>query len=92
MTAFNFVFSTVASLLVVILVGRSFLAGGTSGLLLLGCGVLVWGAAGTVGPALLARGINVTISIHNTLIWLSALCHLTGALLPEAARDFGCRV
>ena len=86
MTAFNFVFSTVASLLVVILVGRSFLAGGTSGLLLLGCGVLVWGAAGTVGPALLARGINVTISIHNTLIWLSALCHLTGALLSLKPR------
>jgi PAS domain S-box-containing protein len=86
LTAFNFVFSTAASLLVVILVGRSFLAGGTSGLLLLGCGVLVWGAAGTVGPALLARGVNVTISIHNILIWLSALCCLTGAILSLKPR------
>ena len=80
MMLFNFVFSTLASLLVVVLVGRSFLTRGKPGLLLFGCGVLLWGAAGTVAPALLAYGINVTISVHNILVCLSALCQVTGAI------------
>jgi hypothetical protein len=37
--AFNLVCSTLASLLVVILAGRSFLARGAKGLLIFGCGV-----------------------------------------------------
>ena len=45
----NFLFSVPVSLLIVYLIGRSFLACGAPGLLMLGCGVLVWGAAGFVG-------------------------------------------
>lgn len=74
----NFVFSTLASLLVVVLFGRSFLARGMPGMLWFGCGVLLWGAAGTVAPALLAHGINVIISVHNILVCLSAFCQLAG--------------
>ena len=83
---FNFVFSTLASLLVVVLFGRSFLARATPGLLLFGSGVLLWGAAGTLVPALLAHGLNVTISVHNILVWLAALCNLAGALLSLKPR------
>jgi len=31
-------------------------------------------------PVLLVHGMNATISVHNVLIWCSALCHLTGAV------------
>ena len=55
MMALNFLFSTLSSLLVAILIGWNFVVRGAPELLLLGCGVLLWGAAGTVGPALLAR-------------------------------------
>lgn len=41
--ALNFIFSTIASGVVVYLVSRSFLAKGEPGLLMLGCGVLIWG-------------------------------------------------
>ena len=84
----NFVFSTLASLLVAYLIGRSFLVRGKPELLLLGCGVIIWGAAALVG---IAAGlvwadngqlyINVTVTIHNICVWLSALCHLIGAVL-----------
>src|ERR1035437_10080133 len=41
--ALNFVFLTLVFLFVAYLVGRSFLSRSTPGLLLLGCGVLIWG-------------------------------------------------
>lgn len=76
----NFVFSTLASILVVVLLSRSFLSRGAPGMLLLSCGVLFWGSAGTVAPVLLSHGANVVISIQNILVWLSALCNLAGAV------------
>ena len=81
LTVFNFLFSTVASLLVAILIGRSYLARGSPGLLFLGCGVTVWGAAGTLVPVLFPYGTNVLIGGHNSLVWFAALCHLTGVML-----------
>jgi PAS domain S-box-containing protein len=77
----NLVFSALASSFVVLLLFRSFLSQNKPELLLFGCGVLFWGAAGTVGPALMSHGGNVTISIHNILVFLSALCQFTGAIL-----------
>ncbi|MBI5440874.1 MAG: PAS domain-containing protein, partial [Deltaproteobacteria bacterium] len=78
--------STLVSLLNAALLGGSFLAQGTPGLLLLGCGVTFWGAAGFVAVAVTALGVNPTavdinaqITIHNTCVWLSAVCHLAGA-------------
>jgi len=88
----NVVFSTAAALLVVALISRSFLARGTPDLLLFGCGVLLWGAAGTVGPALMTPGGNVAISTHNILACLSAFCQLTGTLLAlKPPRPFNAR-
>jgi PAS domain S-box-containing protein len=86
--ALNFVFSTMVSLFVAHLIGRTFLVRGTPGLLLLGCGVLLWGAAGSVGTAIGLLGgfrnepsVNTLITIHNLVVWLSALCQLGGAVL-----------
>lgn len=84
----NALFSTMAATLVAVLVARSFLARGAPELLLFGCGVLLWGAAGTLGSAFLAQGGNVSSSIHNILACLSAFCQLAGALLALKPRMF----
>lgn len=72
------VFSLAASLFIFWLIGRSFLARGSLGLLLLGCGVLIWGAAGMAGPAAGRGDANITVTVHNSCVWLSALFHLAG--------------
>jgi PAS domain S-box-containing protein len=83
----NLVFGVLASALIVYLVSRSFLASHEPGLLLLGCGVGFWGAAGLAGVVfglIAVRGpldINRYVTIHNTLSCLSAACHLAGAIL-----------
>ena len=81
----NFLFTVLASLSMAYLMGRRFLGKPKPELLWVGCGALAWGFAGIVGTvaALLkdASGFsaNTLITIHNTCVWLSALCHLTGA-------------
>jgi len=77
----NFVFTTLVSLFIAFLVGRSFLVRGTPALLLLGCGVLIWGAVGFVSVAVGKTDINSNVSIFNIGAWLSAFCHLAGAVL-----------
>lgn len=84
----NLVFSMLIPLLVACLVGRSFLCRGTPGLLMLGCGVVLWGCAAMVVviAALVATGgtplnMQAIAPIHNLCVWLSAACHLGGAIL-----------
>jgi len=84
--ALNLVFSTVASLFVAYLIARSFLVRYTAGLLLLGCGVVLWGLAGVVATAVAGDDVNVLIAIHNSCVWLSALCHLASVLLSLRPR------
>jgi PAS domain S-box-containing protein len=91
--ALNLVFSVLVSGFIAYLIGRSFLIRGTLGLLMFGCGVITWGSAGLVGVFTglvgLASGhfdINVFVTIHNLCIWLSALCHLAGAVLTLRPR------
>jgi PAS domain S-box-containing protein len=83
--ALNFVFSMLVSLFVAFLIGRSFLVRSTPGLLMLGCGVLLWGTAfmmatvtgmhnGHIDP-------NINTTIHNLGVWLSAVCNLAGVAL-----------
>ena len=85
--ALIFVCSGLPAAFVAYLCARSYLARGAPGLLLLGCGVLLWGAAGMVG---VVAGLietpgpdaaNVAITIHNSSVWLSAVCQLAGAVL-----------
>ena len=82
----NFVFSLLASFLIAFLIARSFLVRRTPELLLVGCGVIAWGAAGLAGVTFGILGAagapldtNLFIAIHNLCVWLSALCHLAGA-------------
>src|SRR5262249_39421146 len=78
---FNFVFLTLTSLFVAVLLGRSFLLRGTPGLLLLGCGLLLYAAAGTVGVMVGRSDPNLNIAIHNLTLLLSSACQLGGAIL-----------
>src|SRR5262245_31616772 len=58
------------------LVLRSFLASGAPELLLLGCGIMAWGLSGVVA-GLVSRGdVNVSVTVHNLCVWLSAVCHV----------------
>jgi len=74
----NLLFSTLASFFVAYLVARSFLVRGTPGLLLLGCGVVLWGPAAVLGTVVSRGDANTAIAIHNSCVWLSALCHTAG--------------
>ncbi len=82
----NFVCSFCISALIVYLLSRIFLMKGSSGLLLLASGVLAWGVAGLVGVITgiagesNARFDNITITIHNCTILLSAVLHLIGII------------
>lgn len=93
MLAMNIIFSMLMSLFVVYLISRSFLARETLGKLMLGCGVIFWGLAGSVG--IIAStienpnyqfDINTTITIHNISVCFSGLCHLTGVILSLRRR------
>jgi signal transduction histidine kinase len=78
----DFLCRTVACLLVVYLAGRSFLARGEPGLLLLGCGVFLWGATGFLATSTLThRDANLGVTISNIGIWLAGVCHLVGVVL-----------
>ena len=77
----NFFTGTLATLLIVWLAGRSFVVLGAPGLLMLGCGVASWGASGFVASVLVADDANLGVTISNLGAWLSALCHLAGAIL-----------
>jgi hypothetical protein len=83
MLAFNILFSGVAAVLVAVLVGRSFLDRSVPGLLPFGCGVLIWGSAGLLVGAFVGRGINVAVTMHNSLVWTAAAGYLAGALVTH---------
>jgi len=74
----NVFFVGLVSLCIAYLAGRGFLTDRQPGLLLFGCGALLWGVAVVVASALVNRGANVAITIHNAGMLLSALCYLGG--------------
>ncbi len=87
----NFLFATLLALAAAFWIGRSYLANGQTGLLLLGCGALTWGLSGFVAAASAmwpsqssVFNANVLVTVHNTSAWLSAMCHLTGAAFTFA--------
>jgi PAS domain S-box-containing protein len=77
----SFIFYTLVSLGTLYLIGRSFLALGLPGLLLLECGIVLWSLAGTVGDFVSHGDANINVTIFNTGILLAGLCHLAGAIL-----------
>ncbi len=88
----SFTFYTLVSLGTLFLIGRSFLASGSPGLLLLECGAVLWSLAGTVGDVLGRDDQNVNVTIFNTVILLAGLCNLAGAILAlRPGRTLGTR-
>lgn len=90
----NFIFSLLTSTFVAYLFGRSFLVRREPGLLMLACGVIIWGAAALVGiiAGLVNEpngqfDINTVITIHNISVVVSALCQLAGAALSLKPRE-----
>jgi hypothetical protein len=80
----NFLFSTLVALLVAFKFGRSFLTHGAIGVLLFGCGAVIWGASGVISlitSLASAPGFdpNIPVTIHNVCIWTASLCQTAGA-------------
>ena len=82
----NFLFATLASAVVFQLICRSFLAQGTPSLLLLACGIALWGLAGVLAVGFAGRSAKAMLTIHNLCAWLSAGFHLAGILWSEPRR------
>ncbi len=79
MVLLNVVFTWLASLCICILTGRGFLRGGQPGLLMFGCGSLVWGVT-SLSAAVIVDRVNTTITVHNVGMLGAALCHFAGLL------------
>ena len=67
-----------------------FLRDGVPGILLLACGVAIWGVSGLLGaivaifPEEAGRfDANALVTIHNCCVWAAALCHLAAVLLAS---------
>jgi len=77
MVLLNLFFTFLASACIGFLTARGFLATGQPGLLMFGCGALVWGITSLVAAVVVNR-LNGTIFIHNVGMLAAALCHLAG--------------
>ncbi len=82
----NIFFGTLESLLISYLFARSFLTNSSPGLLLLGCGVFLWGASGIIAHVF-GYDVNANVTVHNVCVWASAVCHLTGVALTFGRRQ-----
>ena len=102
--ALNFVFSLGVSLFVTYLLAQAFLARGALGMLLLAAGVLSWGFSGLVGVVAgltetsRADFANITVTVHNSCVFVSAILQLIGVILllqsrrPVVSRGFSSAV
>lgn len=81
LSGLNFAFSTLAALAVAFLFGRVFVARPAPGMLLVGCGVLIWGVGSFLASAVARGDGNILVSIHNLCVWLGAGAQLGGVLL-----------
>jgi PAS domain S-box-containing protein len=79
MVLLNFFCTWLASFAICVLTARGFLASGQPGLLMFGCGSLVWGITSLAAAAEVPR-LNATITIHNVGMLVAALCHFSGLL------------
>jgi len=80
MVLLNLVFTWLASLCICILTARSFLSSGQPGLLMFGCGSLLWGCTSLAAALLIDSRVEPTITVHNLGVCGAALCHFVGVL------------
>ena len=90
MVVLNLLFSWLTALCMVVLTARGFLGSAQPGLLMFGCGSLLWGSTSLAAAAMVDSGVNQTITVHNLGVFGSALCHLIGVVwcgrLPRPER------
>ena len=79
MVLLNLFFTWLASLCICFLSARAFLSSGQPGLLMFGCGSLLWGVT-SLAAAMIVDRVNPTITVHNLGILEAAVCHLVGSL------------
>ena len=79
MVLLNLLFTWLASLCICFLTARAFLGSGQPGLLMFGCGSLLWGVT-SLAAAVIVDRVNPTITVHNVGVLGAALCHLVGSL------------
>lgn len=94
----NLVFAALVALVIAAWAGRLFLTTHRPGILLLGCGTLIWGLSGCIGvlAGFWSTGkslfnANIVVTIHNISVWFSALCHLAGVAIFFRPFNGGCR-
>lgn len=81
LSVLNIIFLTCISFLVSLLAARSFLAGQSPAVLLLGCGTLALALASALASLpLIDLTPNRRVTIYNTGACLAGVCHLAGAL------------
>jgi PAS domain S-box-containing protein len=90
MVLLNLFFTWLASLCICLLTARGFLGSGQPGLLMFGCGSMLWGVTSLIAAGLVDH-VNTTITVHNLGVLGAALCHLVGLLwrgrrLPRPGR------
>lgn len=86
-------FSSLTALAATTLASLDFLASGSLGSLLLGCGALFWSGAGGIGMLLGRYDIDSQVAFHNLSAWLAAACHLAGCCshgAPGSSRPPAC--
>ncbi len=86
LTVLNFALVTCTSAVVALLAGRTFLATGSSGVLFLGAGMVLMGAAFTAAPLAGLRSPNVTATVHNIGMLGAGLMSLVGAWMSFRPR------
>ncbi len=82
----NVACTTLLSVYIAILAGRSFLTSGQLALLAICTGMIVWGISAFV--AVIGEHVgNFNITIHNLGVLISGACHLTGAIAVTRRGD-----
>ncbi len=84
--ALSILLTTLPALGIAFLFARNFRVTGAPGVVLFGCGALLWGASG-LSPsfAALTPGFNANtiVTSHNLTVWGASLCYLAGAALLQ---------
>lgn len=88
----NLVFTWLVSLSIGSLAAHRFLQNGQSGLLMLGCGALLWGFSSLAASRLIEASGNITITVHNLGVLGAALCHTAGMLWQKQLERPGRRL
>ncbi len=80
----NTIFVAVVSLIVAYVAERSYLTSGSSPVLLLGAGVLVFGIGSLTSGWTLSRwGANVSTTLHNVPLLLAAIFHIVAVIVSS---------